>query len=93
MAETALQEIKDDLKQLHVDLAFAEKNRMRWTLIIMWLVLADLTHNLFDLGAVLSLVIALFLVAWYRVVDIYIIIGGVKRSEKFLKSFKGKGGD
>ena len=91
MTEAALQEIKDDLLQLHVDVAFAEKNRLRWTLILMWLVLADLIHSLFDFGALLSLAIAFFAVGIYRIVDSYLILKGVDQSKDFLKSIKEKG--
>jgi uncharacterized membrane protein YjjP (DUF1212 family) len=91
MTEVALQEIKDDLLQLHVDVAFAEKNRVRWTLILMWLVLADLIHSLFDFGALLSLTIAFFAVGIYRMVDMYLILKGVDPSKDFLKSIKERG--
>ncbi len=93
MAETVLQEIKDDLLQLHVDVAFSEKNRMRWIFIIMWLVLADLIHNLFDLGALFSLLIAVITVGIYRIVDLYLVHKGVDQSKEFLKSIKEKGRD
>jgi len=91
MTEAALQEIKDNLTQLHVDVAFAEKNRMRWIFLIMWLVLADLIHNLFNLGAVLSLIVAALVVSVFRLVDRLLIYKGVSQSEDFLKSIKEKG--
>lgn len=87
MAVTSWMVIRNDIKELHIDLVFAEKNSVRWALTIMWLVSADLIHSLFHFGALLSFVIAFFVVGIYRIFDVFVILKGVEQSKETLKAY------
>jgi len=67
--EQAFEQIRKDIAALQRDLGYAELNRNRWIFIIMWLVLANLVKDAFELGTSLSLGISAALVILYRLVD------------------------
>jgi len=80
--EKAFEQIRKDVAYLQRDLAYAEQNRSRWIFIIMWIVLADLIKNFFDLSILYSFGVSGIIVGLYRLVDGYRITKRALRSLK-----------
>jgi hypothetical protein len=82
--EQAFEQIRKDISTLHIDLAHAEGNRMRWFFIIMWLILALLIEVFFKRGIVYALGISFLLVGAFRLFDRWYIYRRAVDSEKKL---------
>jgi len=78
--EKALEQIRKDVAYLQRDLAHAEQNRSQWIFVIMWLVLANLIKNFFDVSILYSFGISGFIVIVYRLIHGYRITKRALRS-------------